>query len=124
MYRLISNGRQEEAIQVMAEYYGEGDRDSPLVKLSFKEMVEEIETEGSDKSWWDYRGLLNSRSSGWRMVCVAGMAFAGQVGYTAFPICTQTPCADTRPSGLVMVQSRTSCPSCSSKSKSMILAHS
>lgn len=75
----MSNNRQEEAIQVMAEYYGEGDRESPLVQLSYREMSQEIETEGSDKHWWDYRGLVNSKSSGWRMLCVVGMAFAGQV---------------------------------------------
>lgn len=71
---------------MMAEYYGEGDRDSPLVQLSYKEMIEEIGTEGSDKTWWDYRALLNSKSSMWRMACVAGMAFAGQVSYPVSPI--------------------------------------
>lgn len=75
---LISNGRHGEALKVMTEYYGEGDRDSPLVQLSYKQMVAEIATEGSDKRWWDYRELFNSRSAWWRMVCVIGMGFFGQ----------------------------------------------
>ncbi|KAL7270835.1 hypothetical protein RUND412_006444 [Rhizina undulata] len=75
---LISNDRHEEALKVMTEYHGEGDRDSPIVQLSYKEMVDGIATEGSDKRWWDYRDLFNSRAAGWRMVCVIGMAFFGQ----------------------------------------------
>ena len=63
----------------MTEYYGEGDRESPLVQLSYKQMVAEIATEGSDKRWWDYRELFNSKSAWWRMVCVIGMGFFGQV---------------------------------------------
>lgn len=75
---LISNGKHEEAIRVMAKYHGEGDRNSPIVLLTYREMIEEIATEGSDKRWWDYSTLFNTRSAGWRMACVAGMAFFGQ----------------------------------------------
>ena len=75
---LISNDRHEEALRVMAEFHGEGDRNSPIVQLTYKEMVQEIATKGSDKRWWDYRDLFNSRNSWWRMCCVIGMAFFGQ----------------------------------------------
>lgn len=67
----------------MTKYYGDGDRDSPFVQLSYKQMVEQITTEGSDKCWWDFRELFNSRNSWWRMACVSGMAFCSQVQYTA-----------------------------------------
>ena len=76
---MISNDRHEEALVIMTEYYGEGDRDHPIVQLSYKQMAAEIATAGSDKRWWDYRDLFNSRNSWWRMVCVIGMAFFGQV---------------------------------------------
>lgn len=75
---LVSNDRHEEAIQVMAKYHGEGNRNSPIVLLSYREMIEEIATEGSDKRWWDYKDLFNSREAWWRMSCVIGMAFFGQ----------------------------------------------
>ncbi|PWW80128.1 hypothetical protein C7212DRAFT_361116 [Tuber magnatum] len=75
---LVSNDRSEEAIRVLTTYHGDGNRKSPLVLLSYKEMLEEIVLSGSDKRWWDYSELFNSTSARWRMVCVAGMAFFGQ----------------------------------------------
>ncbi|TGZ83779.1 general substrate transporter [Ascodesmis nigricans] len=75
---LISNDRHAEALHVLATYHGEGNPRSPLVLLSIREMMEEIATEGSDKRWWDYRSLFNTRAAWWRMVCVSGMAFLTQ----------------------------------------------
>ena len=43
----MANGRHEEALDVMAMYHGEGNRDSPIVQLEFKEMMEDISTTGS-----------------------------------------------------------------------------
>lgn len=51
---LIANDRHEEALDTMAKYHGEGSRESPIVKLEYKEMVEDISVTGSDKRWWDY----------------------------------------------------------------------
>lgn len=62
----------------MTKYHGEGDRNSPIVLLTYREMIEEIATEGSDKRWWDYKDLVNTRAAWWRLGCVAGMAFFGQ----------------------------------------------
>lgn len=75
---LVSHDRHEEAIRVMARYHGEGDRNSPIVLLTYREMIEEIATEGSDKRWWDYTDLVNTRQAWWRLLCVVGMAFFGQ----------------------------------------------
>ncbi|RPA82027.1 general substrate transporter [Ascobolus immersus RN42] len=75
---LVSNDRHEEAIQVMAKYHGEGDRNSPIVLLTYREMIEEIASEGSDKRWWDYKNLFDSKEAWWRMSCVIGMGFFGQ----------------------------------------------
>jgi hypothetical protein len=41
-------------------------------------MIEEIATEGSDKRWWDYRDLFNSKNAWWRNICVIGMALFSQ----------------------------------------------
>ena len=57
----MANGRHEEALDVMARFHGEGDHNSPIVQLEYKEMAEEISTTGSDKRWWDYRELFNSK---------------------------------------------------------------
>ncbi|KAF8544386.1 general substrate transporter [Trichophaea hybrida] len=75
---LISNDRHAEAISVIAKYHGEGDRSSPIVLLSYREMIEEIATEGSDKRWWDYASLFNTKEAWWRCACWMGMGFFGQ----------------------------------------------
>lgn len=62
----------------MAKYHGEGNRNSPIVLLTYREMIEEIATEGSDKRWWDYSDLFNTKDAWWRMACVMGMGFFGQ----------------------------------------------
>jgi len=42
----MANGHHEEALDVMAKYHGEGNRNSPIVQLEFKEMMD-ISTTGS-----------------------------------------------------------------------------
>lgn len=75
---LIANNRHEEALDIMAKYHGEGSRDSPIVQLEYKEMVEDISVTGSDKRWWDYRELFNSREQRYRTMLVLSMGFFGQ----------------------------------------------
>ncbi|CAI6335746.1 unnamed protein product [Periconia digitata] len=75
---LIANDRHEEALNTMAKYHGEGSRDSPIVQLEYKEMVEDISVTGSDKRWWDYRELFNSREQRYRTMLVLSMGIFGQ----------------------------------------------
>lgn len=35
----MANGHKEEALAVMAKYHGEGDVNSPIVQLEYKEML-------------------------------------------------------------------------------------
>jgi MFS family permease len=74
----MANDRHEEALTVMAEYHGEGDPDSPIVQLEFREMFSEISITGTDKRWWDYRGLFDSRESRYRTALTIGISFFGQ----------------------------------------------
>ncbi|KAJ5432826.1 lactose permease [Penicillium daleae] len=46
---LVSHGRIDSARDVLARYYGEGDREHPLVKLQLSKIEYQISTEGSDK---------------------------------------------------------------------------
>ncbi|KAI9849668.1 MAG: hypothetical protein M1837_002793 [Sclerophora amabilis] len=75
---LMANDRHEEALVVMAKYHGEGDRESPIVKLEFREMMDDISITGADKRWWDYRELFNSREVRYRSMLVISMGFFGQ----------------------------------------------
>jgi hypothetical protein len=61
------------------KYHGDGDSNSPIVQLEYQEMLDDISLEGSDKRWWDYRELFNSREQRYRSMLVIAMAFFGQV---------------------------------------------
>lgn len=75
---LMAHNRVEEAERVLADLHGEGSKDSPVVLLQMAEMSARIDREASDKRWWDYRELFNTRSARRRMICVAGMSWFGQ----------------------------------------------
>ncbi|PYI16377.1 MFS lactose permease [Aspergillus japonicus CBS 114.51] len=75
---LMSHDRHEDALNVLAEYHGEGDRNAPIVQLEYREMMEDISKTGSDKRWWDYRELFNTRETRYRSMLVIFMALFGQ----------------------------------------------
>ena len=67
-----------------AKYHGEGDPNSPIVQLENREMIKDISLTGSDKRWWDYRELWDTRESRYRSLLVVSMAFIGQVSTQRF----------------------------------------
>ncbi|MCJ1314420.1 hypothetical protein MMC25_008102 [Agyrium rufum] len=75
---LIANDRHEQALEVMAKYHGEGDRNAAIVQLEYREMLEDISKTGSDKRWWDYRELVNSPEVRYRSMLVIALAFFSQ----------------------------------------------
>jgi hypothetical protein len=48
---LISRGRKEEAMKILAKYHGNGDENAPLVQLEWKEFEEAVRLDASDKRW-------------------------------------------------------------------------
>ncbi|KAK9475180.1 putative lactose permease [Dipodascopsis tothii] len=75
---LMAQGRIDEARHILAEYHGEGDANNPIVSMQINEMYAQISVTGSDKRWWDFRQLFNSKSARARLWCVIGMAVFGQ----------------------------------------------
>jgi MFS family permease len=92
---LMANDRHEEALVIMAKYHGEGwnvlcflscefplivldDRESPIVQLEFREMLQEISSTGADKRWWDFRKLFNTREARYRTMLTVAIAIFGQ----------------------------------------------
>ncbi|KAA8573440.1 hypothetical protein MFRU_038g00300 [Monilinia fructicola] len=75
---LIANDRHEEALDIMAKYHGEGDRNSPLVQLELREMMEDISKTGADKRWWDFRELFDSSEVRYRTMLTCAIALFGQ----------------------------------------------
>jgi MFS family permease len=69
----MANDRAEEALEVMAKYHGEGDKNSPIVQLEYQEMAADISLTGSDKRWWDYSELFNSSAVRYRTMLVVTM---------------------------------------------------
>jgi MFS family permease len=55
-----------------------GREDHPMVNLQISEMCYQIQTDATDKRWWDYSGLVKTRNARRRLICVLGMAFFGQ----------------------------------------------
>ncbi|OHW92706.1 lactose permease [Colletotrichum incanum] len=75
---LVANDRHEEAAKILTALHGETDPNHPIVQLQMKEMLAQISSEASDKTWWDYRELWNTQSARRRLICVLGMAIMGQ----------------------------------------------
>ncbi|GKT46095.1 lactose permease [Colletotrichum spaethianum] len=75
---LVANDRHEEAAKILTALHGETDPNHPIVQLQMKEMLAQISSEASDKTWWDYRELWNTHSARRRLICVLGMAIMGQ----------------------------------------------
>lgn len=64
---LFSNGQREKAIEFLKTYHGEGNLDSVFVRFQLTEFESNLELNGSDKRWWDYRALYNTRAARYRM---------------------------------------------------------
>lgn len=77
---LFAKGREEEAIEFLVKYHGNGDRNSRLVLLEVEEIRESIRQEQADKqlAWWDYRPLFLTHDGRWRSSQVLMMGVFGQ----------------------------------------------
>ena len=71
----VAHGNRESARAILTKYHAYGNEDSPIVELQMREMDELIELDGTDKRWWDYRGLINSKSARYRLFCLWSMTF-------------------------------------------------
>ncbi|KDQ50703.1 hypothetical protein JAAARDRAFT_141556 [Jaapia argillacea MUCL 33604] len=74
----IGQGNVEKAREILIKYHGDGNPDSPIVALEMEEMSQVISASGSDKRWWDFRELFNSRSARYRTFLISCIAFFGQ----------------------------------------------
>ncbi len=66
---LYVHNKREKAVAVLTKWHGYGNPDSVWVKLQLSEYEEFLNTNGTDKSIWDYRALFNTRSSRYRIAC-------------------------------------------------------
>ncbi|BCS29675.1 uncharacterized protein APUU_71245S [Aspergillus puulaauensis] len=86
---LFVHGKIERCQAVLTKYHGNDNPDSLYVQLELREFKEELELNGADRRWWDYRVLFNSRAAVYRVLlcAVAVPAFSqwsGQGSVTYF----------------------------------------
>ena len=75
---LIANDRHEEAVKLLAKYHASGDANSPLIMLEMAEMRASIRQNASDKRWYDYSELINTRSNRYRTFLNVSVAVIGR----------------------------------------------
>lgn len=86
---LYVHGQAEKCREILVKYHGNDNPESLYVRLEMHEFAEELELDGADKRWWDYRSLFNSRAAIYRAIlcAVAVSAFSqisGQSGVSYF----------------------------------------
>ncbi len=75
---LIANDRADEALAILARYHGDGNSDSPICQLQYREIMEVNALNRNENPWWDFRELVNTRAARYRLAMVIGMSFFGQ----------------------------------------------
>lgn len=75
---LFVNNKMEQSKKMLTKYHGEGNPDSEWVKLQLNEYEELLEMDGTDKRWWDYRGLFKNKSTCYRLFCNVSVTIFAQ----------------------------------------------
>lgn len=75
---LISKDRAEEALAILAKYHGDGDVNSPVVQLQYREIIEDHHSTTDENPWWQMKELFNTKARRYRLFMVIAMAFIGQ----------------------------------------------
>jgi MFS family permease len=81
-----THGYQDQARAFLTKYHGESDPDNGFVTLQISEFERQLAFDGSDKRFWDYRGLFRDRASCYRLgnnlvMSVWGQWTSGGLGY-------------------------------------------
>lgn len=82
---LYVNGHVDKCRAVLAKFHGNDNPNSLYVQLELRDFEEELELDGADKRWWDYRVLFDSRASLYRSIlcAVAVSVFSQWTGQNA-----------------------------------------
>lgn len=73
----MAQDRPDKAKDILIKYHGDGNPNSAIVRLEMDEMAHVVSATGSDKRFWDFRDLFNSRGARYRtllVICVAWFA--------------------------------------------------
>jgi MFS family permease len=75
---LYTRGQREKALAFLIKHHGKANPDSEWVKLQVIEYERNLEMDGTDKRWWDYRALFRDRGSNYRLFCNCIVSLFGQ----------------------------------------------
>src|SRR3569833_746799 len=91
---LLAHDRVEDAKAVLVKYHGAGDPDSLVVRVELEEMMEVSQIDASDKRFWDFRELFDSRAARYRIFLVTCIAWFGELALPPtsyyFPLMAKT----------------------------------
>ncbi|UOH83888.1 hypothetical protein LQV05_006626 [Cryptococcus neoformans] len=106
---LISKGRNEEALNTLAKYHANGDKEDALVKLEYAEIVEALEIEKSSQHGTSYLTLLKTPGNRHRLIICILVGFMcqwsgnGIVTYYLSPILTTAGVTSSATQALINV---------------------
>ncbi|KAJ3800534.1 hexose transporter [Lentinula aff. detonsa] len=75
---LLSKGKNEQALNVLAYYHADGNRDDPLVQYEFNEIKTAIEYDRTVAANVGWKSLFNTPGNRKRMRIIIGIAFFSQ----------------------------------------------
>lgn len=75
---LYTNGKLQQAKEVIIKYHGLDNPNSVYLDLQINEYMESLVLDGADKRWWDYRALFRDRASRYRVMCNLVLTVWGQ----------------------------------------------
>ncbi len=75
---LVSKGRKQEALKVLAYYHADGNEEDPLVKLEFDEIQAAIELDSRLKKHVGWETLVSSPGNKKRLRIILALAFFSQ----------------------------------------------
>ncbi|KAH8170484.1 sugar transporter domain-containing protein [Sarocladium implicatum] len=83
---LYTHNKTEQALAFITKYHGDGDAENPWVKLQLAEFEEQLDLDGSDKRWYDYRALFTTPARRFRlgnslMIGIWGALSNGGISY-------------------------------------------
>ncbi|KAL1887830.1 hypothetical protein Sste5346_009942 [Sporothrix stenoceras] len=86
---LYVHGKVEKCRELLVKYHGNDNPNSLYVELEMREFTEELELDGADKRWWDYRVLFNTKAALYRAIlCAVAVSvfsqWTGQNGVSYF----------------------------------------
>lgn len=86
---LYVHGKSDRCREILVRFHGNENPESLYVQLQLREFDEQLEMNGADKRWWDYRVLFNSRAAVYRAIlCAVAISvfsqWTGQSGVSYF----------------------------------------